>query len=155
MHPNAELLKQFYDAFKAKDGATMAAAYAPDATFSDPAFPNLKGKEPGAMWKMLCARATDLKVEASGFEANDTEGKAHWEAWYKFNGKRPVHNVIDAKFTFKDGKIATHVDTFDFHRWAKQALGLPGLLLGGTGFLKKKVQGQTRSLLDAWMAKNP
>ena len=38
----------------------MVRIYAPDAEFSDPAFPNLKGGEIGDMWTMLCKRAKCL-----------------------------------------------------------------------------------------------
>src|SRR5436190_2219712 len=46
--PNDALIQRFYAAFAARDGAAMAACYAPDATFSDPVFTDLKGEEPGA-----------------------------------------------------------------------------------------------------------
>src|SRR5262245_12220938 len=118
MHPNEQLLHDFYAAFARRDGAAMAAFYAPDATFSDPVFVDLKGAEVGAMWTMLCLRGTDLRVEASGIAADDAGGKAHWEAWYTFSKTgRAVHNVIDATFTFRDGRIATHRDRFDLWKW--------------------------------------
>lgn len=151
-HANTQLIEDFYAAFARSDGAAMSTAYAPGATFSDPAFPGLKDGEPGAMWRMLTSQAKDLRVEHSAVQANDTEGSAHWEAWYTFSKTgRTVHNIIDARFTFKDGLIATHVDTFSFYRWSKQALGMPGLLLGWTGFLKGKVQQQARKGLSIFM----
>src|SRR4051794_35418639 len=105
-HPNAVLLTGFYNAFAARDGDAMATAYTADARFSDPVFTHLHGKEVGAMWKMLCARASDLRIEARDISADDSEGKAHWEAWYTFTKTgRPVHNVIDATFEFSDGRI--------------------------------------------------
>ena len=78
MHPNAELLTGFYAAFAAKDGEAMATAYHPEATFSDPVFTDLRGTQIGAMWKMLCGRATDLKVQARDIAATDGSGQAHW-----------------------------------------------------------------------------
>ncbi len=51
---------------------------------------------------------------------------------------RPVVNDVQATFRFQDGLIAEHHDDFDFHRWARQALGLPGLLLGWTPMLKAR-----------------
>ena len=81
----------------------MAACYAPDATFRDPAF-DLAGAEVGAMWAMLCARGKDLALEWRDVRADDRAGSAHWEARYTFSVTgRPVHNVIDAAFTFRDG----------------------------------------------------
>src|SRR5690606_2817770 len=108
-----------------------------------PAFPNLQGAEPGHMWRMLTSRAPDLEVTFSDVRASDTEGSATWRAAYTFSAtKRHVVNHIKASFTFRDGLILTHKDVFDFHTWSKQALGLPGLLLGWSGFLQNKVQSQ-------------
>lgn len=131
MHPNAGLLTRFYAAFARRDHATMAASYAPSARFSDPVFPDLNGPQIGAMWRMLCLRATDLRVEASAVDADDRRGTAHWEAWYTYSATgRLVHNVIDASFRFEAGLILEHTDHFDLYRWSRQALGLKGVLLG-------------------------
>ena len=152
---SAELLESFYKAFQQKDGEAMAACYAPDATFSDPVFPGLTGAEPGWMWRMLCARGKDLEVVYSGIEADGDQGKAHWEATYTFSATgNKVHNIIDAAFTFRDGKIATHVDTFDLKRWCGMALGFKGKLLGGTGFMQNAIRKQARSGLDAYISKH-
>src|SRR5581483_990304 len=143
MHPNAELIERFYRAFQDKNGPAMAACYHTDVQFSDPVFTDLRGPHAGAMWKMLTERGKDLKLEFRDVRADDRSGSAHWEAWYTFTGTgRKVHNVIDAQFEFRDGKIVRHTDRFDLHRWAGQALGLPGKLLGGTGYLQNKVRAQ-------------
>lgn len=142
MHPNAELLTRFYTAFQNRDGDAMARCYAANIEFSDPVFPALKGADAGDMWRMLTQAANDLRIEFSGVQADDRRGSAHWEAWYTFSatGKK-VHNVIDATFEFEGGLISKHTDSFSFSRWAAQALGLMGKLLGWTGFLQRKVQG--------------
>ena len=55
MHPNARTRQRFYTAFSQLDHATMAACYAPDATFEDEAF-SLKGREQiGGMWRTCSA----------------------------------------------------------------------------------------------------
>ncbi|MEZ4471461.1 MAG: nuclear transport factor 2 family protein [bacterium] len=153
MHPNAALITRFYTAFQASDGEAMAACYADDVHFSDPVFPDLEGAAAGDMWRMLTAAAKDLRIEFSGVEADDARGKAHWEAWYTFSatGKK-VHNIIDAEFTFRDGRITRHADTFSFPRWAGQALGFMGKLLGKTGWLQRKVQGQAGAGLRKFRA---
>jgi len=61
-HPNAVLLDGFYAAFERRDGAAMAACYAPDAHFTDPVF-SVRGEQVGAMWSMLCERGRDLQLE--------------------------------------------------------------------------------------------
>ena len=68
---------------------------------------------------------------------------------------RAVHNVIEAAFTFEDGRIRTHRDTFDFWRWSRQALGAPGLVLGWTPWLRRKVSAEATKGLDAYIARHP
>ena len=150
MHPNAQLITDFYAAFARQDSAPMRAAYAPDAHFSDPAFPALHGPAVGDMWTMLCQQAKDFRLEFRDVKADDRQGSAHWEAWYLFGGKRPVHNVIHAQFTFENGRITRHVDHFDFWRWSRQAIGPAGLLLGWTPLLKRAVASRANASLAAW-----
>lgn len=156
MHPNEELLARFYDALNRHDAQAMAACYAPDVRFSDPAFPDLRGDRARGMWAMLCERGKDLAVESSGITADDSTGRAHWDARYTFlkTGKK-VHNAIDSAFTFRDGLIEQHTDTFDFKRWASQALGLTGTVLGGTSMLRKKVQATAAKTLDDFLSAQP
>lgn len=151
------IIEQFYTAFEAVDGEAMAACYHSDVVFEDPAFGVLKGEKAKTMWRMLCEsqRGKDFQVTYSGITSDNTSGKAHWEAKYEFSQTgRKVHNKIDAAFEFKDGLIIKHVDTFDLQKWAKQALGFKGALLGGTGFFKKKLNAQTNALLAKWENKH-
>jgi len=130
----------------------MAACYAPGATFSDPVFTDLRGDEPGAMWRMLTGRAKDLEVELVERETDGDRGSAHWVATYTYSQTgRPVVNDVQARFRFADGRIAEHVDEFGFHRWARQALGPPGLLLGWTPMLRSTVRRRAREALDDFM----
>ena len=153
-HPNAALIDGFYRAFQQRDHAAMAACYAPDAVFEDAVF-SLRGWRVGAMWRMLCERGKDLRVEHSNVRADATQGSAHWDAWYTFSASgRPVHNSIDADFELRDGRIVHHTDRFDLHRWASQALGLKGRLLGGTPFLRKAIRANAARSLDAFARQN-
>jgi ketosteroid isomerase-like protein len=155
MAGEVERIAQFYEAFQRKDGAAMAACYAPDVRFSDPVFPDLRGERAGEMWKMLTSRAADLEITFSDVSFDGTVGKAHWEARYTFSVTgNHVHNVIDATFRFApDGRIAEHTDVFDFWRWSRQALGWKGWALGWTPIVKNAVRAQAAKGLDAWMAK--
>lgn len=153
-HPNEELLDRFYSAFADRDAEAMGACYADDVRFTDPVFEGLEGDAARGMWRMLCERGADLRVEHSGVRADDETGEAHWEAWYTFSATgRKVHNVIDARFRFRDGAIVEHVDTFDFHRWSRQALGMPGLLLGWSSLLQNKVRGTAGEQLEKFLAR--
>jgi ketosteroid isomerase-like protein len=152
IHRNAELIRDFYTCFASRDARGMAACYHPAVKFSDEVFTELEGAQANAMWRMLCERGKDLRIEFRGIKANDSKGSAHWEAWYTFSATgRPVHNKIDAHFEFRDKKIFRHRDTFDFHAWASQALGLTGRLLGWSNFLKKRVRANAAKSLAAYM----
>ena len=150
MSTNAELIERFYAAFGARDGAAMAACYAPDAVFSDPVFGELRGADPGRMWIMLTGRAQDLAITLESHDATDDRGEAHWLADYTFGATgRRVHNDVRARFTFRDGLIAEHHDAFSFYAWSRQALGPAGLLLGWTPILRGKVRSQALEGLAA------
>ena len=84
------------------------------------------------MWKMLTGRADDLRVRLAEHDADETTGSAHWLADYTFTQTgRKVHNDVHARFRFVDGLIAEHDDSFGFHAWARQALGLRGCCSAG------------------------
>jgi ketosteroid isomerase-like protein len=154
MHPNAALIERFYACFQARDAAGMGACYHPEAVFSDAAFGELRGERVGAMWAMLCARASDLEITVSGVEADAERGRAHWDAHYTFGQTgRKVQNRIDASFLFRDGLIIRHEDRFSFWRWSRQALGPMGLLLGWAPPLRAKVRSTARGSLEAYMRK--
>lgn len=158
MNDYTTLLTSFYRALQARDGAAMAACYHPQARFSDAVFTDLSASEAGAMWTMLCNRGKDLRVEFRIINANESTAQVHWEAWYTFSASgNKVHNIIEAAFTFQDGKIIRHTDHFDFPGWATQALGFKGWLLGRTQFLKRAVQKTAAKSLRDFMAraKNP
>jgi ketosteroid isomerase-like protein len=147
---NRETIRRFYSAFGECNGAAMTACYAPGAHFHDPAFGDLEGEEIGAMWRMLTSRATDLKIELNESEAGGETGSAHWIARYTFSTGRPVVNDIRAKFRFEDGLIADHVDDFDFHKWASQALGFKGHLVAVLPPLRSKARAQALGQLEAF-----
>lgn len=105
------------------------------------------------MWRMLTGRAPDLTITLVEHSADAEHGTAHWLADYTFSqtGRR-VHNDVRASFRLADGRIAAHEDRFSFWTWSRQALGLPGLLLGWTPLLQGKVQRQARAGLEQFMA---
>jgi len=144
-----QLIKDFYAACKNLDAEAMVACYHKDIIFEDPAFGILKGTDAKNMWRMLCKNAVDLQIEFSNIKVDTDKATANWEAQYTFRTTgRKVHNKIQARFKFKDGKIIQHIDVFNLHNWAKQALGIKGYLLGGTTFFKTKLNQQTNSLLQ-------
>lgn len=132
----------------------MAACYHPDVTFCDEVFIDLQGARATGMWRMLCERGKDLRIEFRDIEADDSSGRAHWEAWYTFSATgRHVHNVIDARFEFRDGLIFKHRDSFDFWAWASQALGSMGRLLGWSSIVKNRVRAQAANSLTSFLRK--
>lgn len=145
---NAAVIESLYAALGRRDGEAMAACYLPDARFSDPAFGELRGEDVGRMWRMLTARASEIEVDLLEHEAGEGSGSAHWVARYPFaaTGRR-VMNDVRAEFRFREGRIAEHDDRFDLRRWAAQALGPRGRMLGMTPLLPRVVQRQARGQL--------
>lgn len=153
MHPHAELVDRLYASFARRDAAAMAACYVPDAVFRDPIF-EVRGADVTAMWAMFCDRGGDLELSWRDVRADDAAGAAHWEPRYTFSvtGRR-VHNVIESRFTFRDGRIATHTDRFDLWRWSRMAIGPKGALLGWTPFVRKAIRAEARRSFDGWKAR--
>lgn len=152
-HPNAELISCFYQAFQQLDAEAMAACYAEDVQFSDPAFGDLRGRDAGDMWRMLAARAQDFSLTFDSVQADDRQGSARWVATYLFSKTgHTVVNPIRADFRFAGGKIVEHRDSFDLWRWARQALGTKGLLLGWTPLVQGAIRQQAMAGLRAWQA---
>ena len=77
---------------------------------------------------------------------------AHWVARYTFaQTGRPVVNDVRSIFRFDTaGLIVDQQDDFDFWRWARQALGRQGLLLGWTPVLQHGVRDRAMAGLEAF-----
>jgi ketosteroid isomerase-like protein len=152
---NEEIIRNFYTAFSSKDAVNMIKYYNDDVVFEDPAFGVLKGDKAKNMWMMLCETAKDLKIDFEILSSSGDNVKAKWDAYYTFSRTgRKVHNKIEANFIIENGLIVDHLDTFNLHKWASQALGFSGKLIGWTGFFKRKLNAQTAQLLSRYMNSN-
>ncbi|HUP30021.1 MAG TPA: nuclear transport factor 2 family protein [Usitatibacter sp.] len=153
MHPHEALIREFYGAFARRDAEGMARCYHPEIFFSDTVFPRLRGAEAGDMWRLLLSRAPDLQVALDEASGDDEGGRARWTARYTFSRTgRPVVNHIAAMFAFRDGLIVRHYDNFSFWRWAAQALGPAGQVLGWFAPLKWKVRRDAAKSLERFRA---
>ena len=150
---NTEVINKFYTAFQNLDYETMQSCYSDDAVFSDPVFGLLDAEETRAMWEMLCKRAKDFSLVYGNIQLLDEEyATADWTASYIFSKtNRRVVNRIKAHMRLKDGKIIEHSDAFAIYSWMRQAMGLPGLILGWTGFMHRRVQKQAKIGLHKFM----
>ncbi len=108
------------------------------------------------MWHMLCDPSSDLVITFNSVSADGTTGSAHWEATYSFGkGGRIVHNKIDAEFTFEDGKIIQHVDSFDLWAWSRMALGPIGTFAGWMSSTKSKIRETAVGRLSRFVEDHP
>lgn len=150
-------IERLYAAFARLDGAAMQACYADDARFDDEVFSLAGARQIGGMWSMLCDKVRDSAPGRAAWRlaTHDlADDRVRWEVHYLFGPQaRPVHNVIEARFEFDAaGRITRHRDRFDFWRWSRQALGLPGALLGWTPWLRAKVRAQAAKGLQRHLA---
>lgn len=134
----------------------MQDCYHEDAIFYDPVFQRLSATEVRGMWKMLCTQAKDFELQFSAVNADEEYGSCNWTATYLFSKtERTVTNNINARFRFAEGKIIEHMDNFNLYNWSRQALGLPGLLLGWNSFFQNKIRSQAKQGLSKFMRTTP
>ena len=156
MEESKKLIETFYSAFQKKDWRMMQSCYDDAVIFSDPVFRNLKGPEAKAMWHMLALAGKDLTLTFKNITAAGTCGSCDWDAHYSFSRTgRKVHNIIHARFEFKDGKIIKHTDSFDLWKWSSMALGISGALLGWTPLIKSKIRGTAVKSLRKFIEEHP
>ena len=153
MNGNALVIERFYSAFQKLDYTTMQSCYSDDIIFNDPAFGILEGPEAKAMWEMLCKNAKNFSLSFSNIQLLDEEyATCDWVANYTFSKTgRKVTNKIKAHMRLQDGMIIEHTDQFDIWKWSRQALGIPGWLLGWSGYLKNKIRHNARKSLEKFM----
>jgi len=146
------IMTRFYEAFAAGDADAMADLYHPEISFEDPVFGKLDGARVMAMWRMLIERSKGtLQIRFENARIEGDVGRLRWIATYPFSKTgRLVVNRIEAEMRFRDGRIVAHRDRFSFWRWSRQALGLPGWVLGWTPLLRKKVSAEALKGLAMW-----
>ncbi len=146
---NKDLIVSFYTAFQNRNAESMVNCYHKDIQFQDPAFGILKGEHACNMWRMLMKQGdASLTIKYSKVHADESKGSAYWEADYKFSKTgRQVNNKIKALFEFKEGKIISHIDSFNIWKWSAMALGPVGMLLGFTPIVKNKIRKQALNAL--------
>lgn len=163
MSAHYNIVYSYFDAFKQLDWKTMQNCYTEEAIFLDAVMGGLYGEEIKAMWQMLLSRNKGIAItvknmEFDGEEVINSAGiagyycKVHWDAVYTFTptGKK-VHNKIISNIRVENDKIAEQFDQFGFYRWARQAFGLTGALLGWTPFFRKKVMNKARNNLKNYI----
>jgi len=140
--------QRFYDAFMVRDHYTMGLLYASHATFSDPVFPKLTAQGARLMWQMLLSEAEDFDLAVDIREDAADRAVVDWTARYTFTPTgRVVVNRVHTEMALAAGKIVRQVDAFSFWRWAGQALGWKGWLLGATPLVRDPVQARAAKSL--------
>jgi len=157
MNNNEELIQNFYDAFARLDYEAMKDCYSANPIFNDPVFGVIQGNEVKAMWEMLCKNARDFKLQVEKIEVDEEYGTCNWTAMYTFSKTgNKVINYVKAHMRIENGKITEHTDEFDIYKWSRQALGVTGVLLGWSGYIKNKIRHEAKTNLYKFMKKaNP
>lgn len=149
---NKEIIKEFYNAFSNHNAEIMADFYDDKIEFEDPAFGVLKGNKAKIMWKMLIEISKgNLKITVNNIKSDGNIGSADWKAEYIFSQtRRKIVNNVHAEFEFQNGKIIKHKDYFDLYKWACQALGFIGCLIGKSKVFKFILNKRTNSMLKKY-----
>ena len=156
MHPDNQLVSDFYKSFQQLDPIGMNSCYAQHIVFYDPVFGLLEGDQVRAMWTMLCRNAKDFKLDYGNIsDIGDGYHLCDWTASYTFSKTgRKVINKVRANMRIENGKIIEHSDAFSLHTWSKQALGFGGWLLGWNRFYQQAIKNKARRQLLAFMENN-
>jgi len=151
-HPNADVLTRLFTSLNRHDHAAMADCYDENATFSDIAFDLNGRKQIHAMWHMICEG--DIQTRFEIVEVDERRAVAQVVDDYTFRSKgRKVHNLIQSRFRFENGRIVDQEDICDTRQWASMALGgIAGFLAGRLSFVRR---GKARRTLDAFIATHP
>lgn len=145
-------VRDFYQALARADAEGIRQVYTDDVVYSDPVFGELRGSRVMLMWEMFCARDDKIQVEFGDITVQPGDlVTARWVARYAFGDKnRPIENPIHSTFRFRDGLICEHRDTFHVRKWAAQALGPVGRVLGNTPPVRKALHRKSTALLDSY-----
>ncbi len=153
MEKAKEVISRFYTAFSNLDSTTMNTCYTDDVVFFDPVFDLLRGDEVRCMWVMLCRSAKNFTLSFDNIiDLGDDYYTCDWVAGYDFSktGRR-VTNKVRANMKIIDGIIMEHSDAYSMHKWAAQALGFPGWLLGWNSFFQRKIKNKAKKNLLQFM----
>lgn len=156
MQRNEEVVSAFYNAFQKLDAEKMNAQYSNDIVFYDPVFELLRGNEVKSMWQMLCGNAKDFSLQYNNIkDLGDGYYTCDWIANYTFSktGRR-VENRAKANMKLDNGMIVEHSDAFSLHKWAAQAMGFSGWLLGWNKFYVRQIKNSARKNLLNFMQNN-
>jgi len=152
MTENEQLVHTFYKAFQDRNFKTMQECYSDRATFSDPVFRNLNAGQVRAMWEMFLVKNDSLTISFGNIETVGEMVTARWKANYILSSTgRPVTNNIRSIFRIKNNQIVRHTDRFDLYGWTRQALGIKGILLGWTPFVKTRIRRKAMASLLAYI----
>lgn len=153
MQQPENIIKEFYEYFASLNASGMNSCYADEIVFYDPVFELLRGDEVRYMWEMLCRNAKDFTVTYSNI-IDQGEGyfTCDWVANYTFSASgKKVINKVRANMKIENDKIIEHSDAFSLHKWAAQALGFSGWLLGWNSVYQRQIKNKAKRKLLEYM----
>lgn len=152
-HLTSQTLHRFFTALAARDTQGMLNCYAHGVRFEDPLF-NLSGeREIMGMWALLF-KADVWALEFHTVKTLNNHGSVRWEATFRYTPTgKVVYNGVYSQFYFDDdGLILSQRDNFDFWRWARQAYGFMGLMIGWTPLMWDHAREQAEVSLQEVLA---
>ena len=151
MHPNVELIENFTRPSLAATMPACSRCYDPAVDFADPVF-TVQANVHTPCGTCSSAEARPSRSPSTRFKpTTQVEARTGKRSIIFRRPKRPVLNIIDAEFKFRNGKIYWHRDHFDFWKWSRQALGTSGMLLGWSPILHNRVRKTASANLDKFI----
>ncbi|ARU92149.1 hypothetical protein SCLARK_001685 [Spiroplasma clarkii] len=148
---NKEVVVKFFTALSKGDWKLMNNLYSKDVAFSDTVFGELNYSQITNLWEMLLTENPDLSANFKIVEDGEVV-KVQWVMVSKFGQKhrKVILNILSTLEVSK-GKIIKHNDHFDFKKWAKQALGIIGWMLGSKQSFKNRIKEEAFIKLNSFI----
>lgn len=151
MHPNKQLLINFFTAIQNNNVDALSDCYHDELHYSDDILDDLYGDDARAMLNWFVS--TREQARMLGFrilDVTDRRGRARWEIEYRSaRSGRLINREIESEFQFEDGKIIYHHDYFDWGRWARRTFGPYGTHVSWAP-TRDRVRRKVRKAIDEY-----
>lgn len=124
-------IRQFVETLTRHDLPALLACYHPQASYSGPVHPDIRGHALHRLWALRLARCAGLRAQALGWEGDERKARLRWEmCWTSRGSASPARLALITTFSFWDAQIVRQVDQFSVWRLLGQTEGLRGWALG-------------------------
>jgi len=148
MIENKNVITGLYNAYKERNPELMASFYTEDASFKDEIFGEVTGQEIPKVWEVVHSTTSNFYLYFHIVNVNKNLATVNSQLSYTFKHTgRKIDISITSIFRFENGKIRHQVDEYSLWKWASQAFGVSGFLLGWNPKFKNKIRQSAQNTI--------